>query len=55
MAGFRAKKYANKDGKAKGVLNKLQVAGDIELFEKLAKGDKTVTEEFNKAVKDALK
>jgi hypothetical protein len=53
---FRAKTYANKQGKADGGKpNKLQVSGDIAEFNKLAKGDKETREIFDAAISEALK
>jgi len=53
---FRAKTYANKQGKADGGKpNKLQVSGDIAEFQLFAKGDKEVTESLRKHIAEALK
>jgi hypothetical protein len=53
---FRAKTYANKQGKADGGKpNKLQVSGDIAEFQAFAKGDKEVTEALRQQITTALK
>lgn len=53
---FRAKTYANKEGKANGGKpNKVQVSGNVAAFEAFVNKDKDATDELRKQVAEALK